>query len=69
MLRDVVMEVSWNVCPLPTTVTLIMYCIITPLMSSAEGGSQVILAEVGELGIAMKFSGDALGAKEKENGY
>lgn len=62
------MEVSWNVCPLPTTVTLIMYCVITPLMSSAGGESQLILADVGEPGTALKFSGGALGAGENGNG-
>lgn len=58
-------EFSRNVCPLPTTVTLMMYRIITPLMSSSRGGSQVMLAEVAEPGMALKFSGGALGAKKR----
>ena len=65
-LRAVVVELRRNVCPLPTTVTLMTYRIITPLISSSGGGSQVMLAEVGEPGTALKFSGGAVGAKEKE---
>lgn len=63
MLREVVVELSRNVCPLPTTVTFMMYQMITPLMSSAGGGSQVMLAEVGDPATAFVFSGGALGAK------
>ena len=61
--REVVVELSRKVSPLPTTVTLMMYKITTPLTSSAGGGSQVILAEVGETETVLKFSGGALGAK------
>ena len=66
MFRVVVVELSRNVCPLPTTVTLMMYWIITPLMSSSRGGSQAMLADVAEPGMALKFSGGALGAKKEK---
>lgn len=63
--REVVVDVSWKVRPLPTTITSMMYRMIMPLISSAGGRPQVMVAERGELGTATKLIGGALGAVER----
>ena len=54
------LEVSWKEPP-PTTVTLMMKRMMTPLISSAGGRSQVMLAVREVTAGTLKFSGEAVG--------
>ena len=59
--RKVVLEVSWKEPP-PATVTLMMKRMMTPLISSAGGRFQVMLAVLEVTAGTLKFSGKAVGA-------
>ena len=61
--REVVMDISWNVAPVPTTVTFITYLIIAPFWSSTGGGFQVMTAEVDVEVAPLKFWGGLLGTE------
>ena len=53
------------ILPVITSVMLIRYCVITPLMSVVGGGDQVSLIEVELTGDSTTFCGGLVGAGKK----
>ena len=62
---DVVVEVSVMTRPVITSVMVIRYSVMTPLMSSDGGGAQESERDVELAGVSITFRGGLDGARKK----
>ena len=55
---------NWYSLPLFSSVMLMTYLLMIPFLSSSTGGCQVIRSVLESRGVALRFSGGAVGATE-----